>query len=351
MEGLRNPFAMRNGNIILIKDLSNDERGLKCQCKCPACDGDFIARLGDIKIHHFAHSKEACDEIIAYTTGLYKLIHQILGSGASFYVPSLIIKYYFSPRHELNNSNIRDHIEIVPEWEKIEDNSLPLADGREIVFEKVDFSYDNKGIIQALEMTYKNSKLALKVIPPDTVCKTSKVSPHKDMATLALDFSDDSERIQVLKSEAFQEYLLSEDLPKLWISSPKIEKAYPIVMKKKEEAYKKYLERQELLKEKEAAEKLQREERLKLEAQQQAETEARTAQQKLIDDKEEYFSGYAQVKDKFTQQTNQIRDSYDHRWIKCELCGEIKRDNEFVSYGGSNRVNLGSCTVCRQKRS
>lgn len=86
MDGLRNPFAVRNGNIILIEDISKSERGLKCQCKCPSCNGDFIARLGDVKIHHFAHSKEACDEVVAYTTGLYKLIHQVLKRGVLFYV-------------------------------------------------------------------------------------------------------------------------------------------------------------------------------------------------------------------------------------------------------------------------
>ena len=354
MEGLRNPFAVRDGNIILVNDLSKDERGQNCRCKCPACDGDFVAKLGDIKVHHFAHSKEACDEIIAYTTGLYKLIHQILGNGASFYVPSLVVKYHFSYKYDLNDSNIRDHIEIVPDWEEFEDNNLSLINGREIIFEKVDYDTDNKGVIQGLELTCKDSKdnkgskLALKVIPPNTICKTSTVSPHENMATLALDFSDDSDRIQGSKIEAFQEYLLSENLPKLWISNPKIEKAYPIVMKKREVAYKKYLERQKLLKEKEAAERLLREEQMKLEAQQLAEKNRRIAQQKQLDDDKVYSSGYTQVKGRFTQQTEQIRDSYGNRWIECKQCGEIKRDFEFSSYGGRDSANLGNCTTCKR---
>jgi competence CoiA-like predicted nuclease len=56
MTVLRNPFVIREGSVILIEDLSKDERGLKCRCKCPECGGEFIARMGDVKEHHFAHS-------------------------------------------------------------------------------------------------------------------------------------------------------------------------------------------------------------------------------------------------------------------------------------------------------
>ena len=47
--------------------------------------------MGDVKIHHFAHSKDACDEVVAYTTGLHKLIQQTLSDGTPFYIPGLAI--------------------------------------------------------------------------------------------------------------------------------------------------------------------------------------------------------------------------------------------------------------------
>jgi hypothetical protein len=55
---------------------------------------------------------------------------------------------------------------------------------------------------------------------------------------------------------------------------------------------------------------------------------------------------YNEVKDKFTQQHTQIRDSFGIRWIKCEICGEIKSESEFGDYGGPDRVNLGKCYKC-----
>lgn len=48
MSEVRNPFGVRNGQIITISDLSMEERGQSCNCLCPDCGGHFIARLGDV---------------------------------------------------------------------------------------------------------------------------------------------------------------------------------------------------------------------------------------------------------------------------------------------------------------
>lgn len=60
-------------------------------------------------------------------------------------------------------------------------------------------------------------------------------------------------------------------------------------------------------------------------------------------------NSYNEVKDKFTQQEYQIRDSSGRRWVQCELCGEIKLESEFGSYGGTNHVNLGVCYKCSRR--
>lgn len=62
-----------------------------------------------------------------------------------------------------------------------------------------------------------------------------------------------------------------------------------------------------------------------------------------------YLESYNEVKDLFTQQDTQIRDSQDVRWIKCELCGQILPEDKFVSYGGQNHINLGICNECDRK--
>ena len=59
---------------------------------------------------------------------------------------------------------------------------------------------------------------------------------------------------------------------------------------------------------------------------------------------------YHKVCDKFTQQEKPIRDHTGRRWIKCEKCGEIKPEAEFITYGGAGRVNLGTCKACWEKK-
>lgn len=43
-------------------------------------------------------------------------------------------------------------------------------------------------------------------------------------------------------------------------------------------------------------------------------------------------------------------DRFHRRWIQCEVCGEIKRDDQMASYGGINGANRGICAACSRKR-
>lgn len=67
---------------------------------------------------------------------------------------------------------------------------------------------------------------------------------------------------------------------------------------------------------------------------------------KIESEEEKFEKGYDEVKNLFEQQTTIVRDRYKNRWVKCEICGEIKRDYDFLSYGGENHVNLGQCREC-----
>jgi len=44
---LKIPFAVRDKKIVCIADLGDDERGLKCNCKCIVCKSPLIAKLGE----------------------------------------------------------------------------------------------------------------------------------------------------------------------------------------------------------------------------------------------------------------------------------------------------------------
>ena len=316
MGGLRNPFAVRNGKVILIEDLSKNERGLNCQCKCPSCNGDFIARMGEIKEHHFAHSKDACDEVLAYTSGLYRLIHQVLSSARPFYVPALVVSYSFPSSGALDESNIDSYIEFVHE-EHYAVNKIMVSAGRHISFENAELCVDNKNHIQALELTFKDSKMAIKVMPPDTICKSATVSPHKDMATLAVDFTGDADVIQRSNSKAFQNYLLSDRLDKHWICNPKTKKVYPQILA----AYQEHCEQEKQL---------------------EAEREI-TAEKRKQEDVQQYINAQKRI----IQQPSSLQELHGNHRVQCKICGITgqNRRGSFEIYG----TDL-LCISCHKKK-
>lgn len=61
-------------------------------------------------------------------------------------------------------------------------------------------------------------------------------------------------------------------------------------------------------------------------------------------------SRYNQVKDRFNQTDTPVYDSSGQKWIKCEICCEIKESSDFLDYGCPNRATLGQCRDCLKKQ-
>jgi hypothetical protein len=341
---LKNPFGVRNGVVIFVDDLSIAERGNACHCNCPHCDGEFQARMGDVKVHHFAHNKGACDEVKAYLSGLYKMIQQILLSESHFYVPDVIVSYDFPENELLNEQNIHSHIEYISKDEQRK-NKITASEGIHMVFDRAELSYDNKDNIQAIELTYSSAKMAIKVMPPDTLCKLGYATPHKDMATLVLDFANDAEKIQKSNTSTFREYLLSNLLKKRWIYNKNAEIVYPQIFEHNKKAYEKC---QKKLQNEARKKELQEQRERKLHEQREKEQTSKLKAEQL-NAEVKLNIGYTQVKGLFVQQDRQILDEFNVRWVKCELCGDIKPFNKFTIYGGMNHMNIGKCTDCMRK--
>ena len=56
------PYAIddASGNLISIKDIPSEKRGLACRCHCAKCNGPLVAKLGyGGKSPHFAHQKDS----------------------------------------------------------------------------------------------------------------------------------------------------------------------------------------------------------------------------------------------------------------------------------------------------
>ena len=57
---IKTAWAIKDNKLININQLDRDtERGSKCHCSCISCGSQFVARMGDHKAYHFAHSTES----------------------------------------------------------------------------------------------------------------------------------------------------------------------------------------------------------------------------------------------------------------------------------------------------
>ena len=251
-----------------------------------------------------------------------------------------------------------------------------MYENKKIRFTSTTIVKDAKERPKAILAEIHGRKLAIRITPPDTVCKFGTVSQYMNYPTMEIDLSAAAEMLQTNRKDAIFQYLLKERTIYRWIFNPVISEAYPKIMKRSkayydaaqsrikqeeaqrkadavrraEEAKKRFEEQariqSELLKPREVERQQQQEEWKKS----QAEVKALREEQARRVKEERYALGLSDVKGQFTQQKSIIRDRFGNRWVKCEVCGAIKQDIEFSSYGGLNHINLGTCRECSRKQ-
>lgn len=80
------------GRLVRVSDV---ERGAACNCTCPNCGANLIARKGEELQHHFAHAGDGCGSG-ALETSLHKMAKQIIADVGKIWLPPLVV--YF-PAH------------------------------------------------------------------------------------------------------------------------------------------------------------------------------------------------------------------------------------------------------------
>ena len=85
-------YGMKKGKIVSINDVCS---GKECDCICPSCGEQLIAKKGKIKIHHFSHTAlKECE--YGYETTLHLLAKDIIENANHFVLPEekLSKEYY-----------------------------------------------------------------------------------------------------------------------------------------------------------------------------------------------------------------------------------------------------------------
>ena len=81
------------------------------------------------------------------------------------------------------------------------------------------------------------------------------------------------------------------------------------------------------------------------EQKQKEENERLEAERRL---REENFK--KNLEEELFQQETKVIDPDGNRWFRCEYCGKIAKADEFSSYGGTGKINLGKCYACAKEQ-
>lgn len=230
---LRNPFGLRNGELIVISDLTAAEKGAKCNCVCPSCDAPFLARMGDVRQHHFAHSGEGCDAVNAYLAGLYILLQEYLTSSNALQLPPIVAKFELTVYKPITENNVKERVKLSSVFNN-SDDEVQISKSRSFQFDKTEIIKSSTGRSKAIiATTSTNHKLAIVIQPPSTVCTDYIVKPFQDYSTILIDLSKAAEMMQTKsKSEIFN--WLAENTTKVmeWVYNRNLAKAYPIILER-----------------------------------------------------------------------------------------------------------------------
>lgn len=85
-------YGVRDEKIVSIDEISESEKGLKCECYCPGCGMKLQARIGKGKRQrHFAHNNDSCNVLAAHQSALHMLAKEILEKERKICLPPLTV--------------------------------------------------------------------------------------------------------------------------------------------------------------------------------------------------------------------------------------------------------------------
>lgn len=122
---IRQTFALNNEGVITY--IGEVERGLNCNCTCPSCNANLIAKQGPVRDWHFAHSAQH-NCINGAESALHLAAKQVVLSSSKILLPSDegSPKYLFIDSAELEMSWDTDYGRMVPD--------VTITSGEEIYF-------------------------------------------------------------------------------------------------------------------------------------------------------------------------------------------------------------------------
>lgn len=321
-------------------------------CTCPVCAEPFVAAMGEHNQDHFRHKNKkfdfVCDVHHVNQTGLHKRAKEVIQEARRFHLPA-----YTIDRSEIDFGDLPPYVVMsLPE-------QYTYHRERWIQCHKVELEKRISDIIPDVVAYTPEGEYLIEIyvtnpIGPGKILKAEKIG----LPLLEVDLSDLKDK-PISEDDLRKAVIYSCDRTE-WRYFPErdraLEAARAYYLEHKN--VKAYRERQELLRRQREAEEAAKAEKQRLTQEQlknalAAEENPVTAQPGLLDPlpfqdeiqktpQQIYDDGYEEVKNRNFGKNNQIWDSFNHRWLRCWACGNIRRSDEMVMYQWARGL-CGSC--------
>jgi hypothetical protein len=196
-------FSSRDADLVFgidrdgtIRHISEVVGGLACECTCPACGKNLIARKGRVKVHHFGHQVSfSC--ATAPETALHKLAKEIVAKHRRLTIPEVVAKY----REETQSFHPGQMVNF--------DTATEEATHLDDLIPDVYVEKEGRGLLVEIYVTH--------------ACDEMKRIDLKrsGIATIEIDLS----RFPRNASRRDVEKAVTETAPRQWLYHPKIDKA------------------------------------------------------------------------------------------------------------------------------
>ena len=385
-----------NGEVVDIKAVT--VRGLNCNCRCAACNGDFIARKGDKNKHHFAHqSNYVC--VYANEIAIYLLAKKILEHSRAIQLPSVPVRIgkRLVIAKEICSASIGE-VFYQCELEQYPPLLVAMLDNQPTRLLLEFGEYYNTEDIESLSMEAESKDWDCLSIPLPRINDQESINPTMLLESLLGRVSEKS-WIRNARADRWKQRLeeAARKPPQILSSSWGTYYECPIHLKHRDGKYyagsgdcencdynlstypeckclafrgilhlRDFKRSEEQLQEEVSKQRQYNDERNQQIAKrhqqreirrnvttinQQHSSSASNLKQDQYSKAERLRIGKQEVANRFVIETdNPVFDQFGTRWLKCIDCGEIKPAEEMSVYGGrAKSAHLGKCRDCAYK--
>lgn len=208
-------YGLKNNKLYHVDEVDN---GLKCNCICPNCKENLVAKQGEINEHHFAHENKECDITIAQETALHIMAKEILAEYKIIKLPKFELrsKTGFLTRKEFKEFDERIY------KDKIVNHYIDNTSNEYVQsFDNAYLEKQYKEIIPDVFCEYEGNKLFIEIAVTNFINETKylKIKESK-IPTIEINLSSYKDKIETLTKRRLSDILIDDLSLKKWIWNP-----------------------------------------------------------------------------------------------------------------------------------